>query len=83
MTRRMQYTQPAPPGGVFAADAFEAQIGRTVPLTLGGSSLERDCEIVDAVVSEDGSSVMLTVEVDEDAFPSETLAGNGFSIAEG
>jgi len=82
MTRKVKYVQPAPSGGTFAPDAFAHQIGRTLPLTLEGSSAERDCVLVAAQVSGDGQSVEFTLEVDDDAFPSSAYQANGFGFAE-
>lgn len=82
MTQRMRYTRPAPSGQIFAPDSFASQVGKTVPLTLEGSPLERDCRVVEAVVSESGTSVELTVDVDADIFPPEVFSANGFRVVE-
>lgn len=81
-TRKVKYSQPAPPGERFAPDAFASQIGKTVPLTLEGSPAERDCKVLGAEVSEDGTSVEMTFEVDADAFPPSVYAANSFSFAD-
>ena len=82
MTRKVKYTQPAPSGEVFAPDAFASQVGKTIPLTLEGSPAERDCKLVAAEVSDDGTSVEFTLEVDDDAFPQSVYSVNGLSIAD-
>jgi hypothetical protein len=76
---KVKFVQPAPPGEMFAPDVFASQIGKTVPLTLEGDPAERDCVVVGAAVSEDGTSVELTLEVDD--LPAlHTLDANGLSI---
>jgi hypothetical protein len=77
----IKYVQPAAPGEMFAPDAFASQIGKTLPLSLEGDPTERDCKLVGATVSEDGTSVELTLEVDDLPAP-QTLAANGISLAE-
>ena len=61
---KAKFVQHAPPGSVFSPDLFAEQIGREVPIAGTGMSTK----ITDAVVSEDGSEVELTVELPDD-FP--------------
>ncbi|MFC9429261.1 hypothetical protein [Streptomyces sp. NPDC056987] len=60
---KMSYEQPAPDGATFAADAFEGQIGKEVPVNIPGEEAKKG-RIVAAQVAGDGRSVELTVDVD-------------------
>jgi hypothetical protein len=53
----------APRGDVFSSRAFEAQVGRAVPVHNDVDGTEDIGTIVAAVVAEDGSHVMLDVEL--------------------
>lgn len=60
-TMRIGMKVRAGPDEVFAPDAFDSQIGKTVPVRLPG--LSRRGRVVGAQVSPDGRSCTLTVEV--------------------
>jgi hypothetical protein len=64
VSMRAKFSQKAADGMVFSPDLFAAQIGREVPIT----GTEMTAKIMDAVVSEDGSEVVLTLELPDD-FP--------------
>jgi hypothetical protein len=53
--------QPAKPGTVFAPDAFERQVGRTVPFKVG-DEVVGEARIVSVVVSDDGTDAEITLE---------------------
>jgi hypothetical protein len=55
-------TEQAEPHTVFAATAFDSQIGKTIPIKFGAG--QADGKLVAAEVAEDGGSVTLTVEVE-------------------
>jgi hypothetical protein len=60
---KMSYEQPAPDGATFAADAFDGQIGKEVPVNVPGGG-RKTGRVLAAQVAEDGRSVELTLEVD-------------------
>lgn len=80
MSPRVAFTQPADPGTTFAPDVFESQIGRTVPMNIEGREIEEGCKILAAQVSDDGTSVELTVDVPDGSLPQ--TGSVSFSIAE-
>lgn len=66
----------------FAPDAFDTQIGKTVPLNYEGHGTY-NCKIVGAEVAEDGSQVTLTVELPDDVqLPGSSSFLSGLSIAD-
>jgi hypothetical protein len=67
--------QPATPGTVFAPDAFNRQIGETLPMTFEGVQVD-DCRLVSADVAADGAHVELTLDV-----PAELLGAPMSSIS--
>jgi len=58
---RIAMDQPAPDGGVFAPNAFDSQVGKTVPLNVGGETTT--CTITAAKVADDGLSVEVCLDV--------------------
>lgn len=65
MPTRIIIVQQAGEFEIFAPGAFDNVVGSTVPVDLNGSPLG-DGTMVDAVVAEDGKSVTLTVDLDDD-----------------
>lgn len=59
----MSYKQPAPVGATFAADAFDGQVGKEVPVNIPGEG-PKTGRVLAAQVAEDGRSVELTLEID-------------------
>lgn len=59
----MSFRQPAPAGATFAADAFDGQIGKEVPVNIPGET-PKTGRVVAAQVADDGESVELTIDVD-------------------
>jgi hypothetical protein len=68
MTQRPRATEPEIPGERFAHDAFDSQVGRTVPFRIEGADAT-EATVVGAKVSDDGTSVTLTLEVPDDVLP--------------
>ncbi|GGP55988.1 hypothetical protein [Streptomyces abikoensis] len=60
---KMKYEQPAPSGATFAADAFDGEIGKEVPVNIPGEPPTTG-RILAAHVADDGRSVELTLDVD-------------------
>jgi phage head maturation protease len=58
---RFTITQPAGPHEVFAADAFDAQVGKTIPVNISGRTV--DGVLTAATVDADGRTAHLTIEV--------------------
>lgn len=69
MTQRLSISQPAAPNERFAANAFDSQVGSTVPLRIEGSSEAAQATVVAAEVSDDGGAVTLTLEVPDGVIP--------------
>jgi hypothetical protein len=59
----MTFTYPASPGERFDSTAFDSQIGKTIRVNMPDGSA-REGVVRGAVVSPDGTSVELTIEVD-------------------
>jgi hypothetical protein len=78
----MKHTLPADPGTQFTPTAFDGQVGKTVPMNVHGHPVEGGCKIVGALVSEDRSSVELTLEVPDGTLPQNVLTPGSVSIAE-
>ena len=73
---KVKFVQKAEPGTLFHPGMMSAQIGKTVPVR----QTEGTAKVVDAVVSEDGSEVELTLELSDGLItPSPSAAS--FSIA--
>lgn len=69
----VEVVQEAPEHHTFAPDVFSSQIGKVVPLKVEGRQID-NCKVVAAVVSEDGSSVNLTLEVPDGLFPAPPMS---------
>lgn len=80
MTQHLSIQQPAAPGERFAHDAFDSQVGRTVPLHIEGSPDAAEATVVAAEVSDDGTAVKLTLDVPDGLIPQPTLGS--FSLSE-
>ncbi|GAA4688035.1 hypothetical protein GCM10023324_48430 [Streptomyces youssoufiensis] len=59
----MTFEQPAPADATFAADAFERQIGKDVPVKREGQEPTTG-RLVAAKVVDDGRAVELTIDID-------------------
>ena len=73
MTQRVSTSETAAHGELFAHDAFESQVGRTVPLRIEGSPDAAEATVVAAEVSDDGTAVTLTLDVPDGMIPAPTL----------
>lgn len=73
---KVKFVQKAEPGTLFHPGIMASQVGKTVPVR----SSEGTAKVVDAVVSEDGSEVELTLELSEGLITPDQSAGL-FSIA--
>jgi hypothetical protein len=62
---RLKLVQPAAAGERFAPTAWDSQIGKRIPFSVGERRTR--CTLVAAQVAEDGLSVELTIDVDEPA----------------
>jgi hypothetical protein len=69
MTENERGTESETPGERFAHDAFDSQVGRTVPLRVEGSTDAVQATVTDAEVSDDGTMVTLTLDVPDGALP--------------
>jgi len=77
------FTQHAEPGTVFAADAFDGQIGKRVPLRIDDVLHSDALEILAVEVSADGRSMAIKAAMsDELAEPIQRGAVAGLSITE-
>jgi hypothetical protein len=72
--------QTAQPGERFASDSFDGQIGRTVPLRVDGSPQEADATVIAAQVSDDGTSVDLTLDIPAAVLPPPDVRPGAFSL---
>lgn len=79
MTQHVNISEPAAPGERFAHDAFDSQVGRTVPLRVEGSP-NAEATVVAAEVSDDGRAVTLTLDVPDGLLPPATPGS--FSLSE-
>jgi len=61
----LTFLHRAEPGERFARTAWDNQIGKTVPFNIGERRIRYRCILIAAEVSEDGSSVQLTIETDD------------------
>lgn len=73
MGNLVQTVQRAGDHQQFASDAFDSQIGKTVPLTIEGQRVD-SCKVVAAEVAEDGSSVTMILEVPDGLFPAHAVS---------
>lgn len=80
MTQRLSISEPAAPGEQFAHNAFDSQVGRTVPLRIEGAPDAAEATVVAAEVSDDGTAVTLTLDVPDGLIPPATPGS--FSLAE-
>lgn len=80
MSQRIKVEQSAEPGTTFARDAFDSQIGKTVPMNVEGRAVDGGCKLVGAEVADDGRSVSLTLEVPDGALPGAGTARGSFGI---
>lgn len=67
---RARFTEHAADDVRFGQDAFDAQVGKRVPLNMVGSDgiTIGECEIVAATVAGDGRSVEFEIEFDMGSF---------------
>lgn len=79
MTQRVSIDQPAPANARFAPDVFDSQVGHTVPLRIEGSP-DVEAVLVYAEVSEDGTSVTLTLDVPDGTIPGPTPGSLPLSV---
>jgi hypothetical protein len=79
MTQHLTSSQYAPSGEVFAHDAFDDQVGRTVPLRVEGSPDVAQATVIAAEVSDDGTSVAFTFNIPDGTIPSVTLGSVSLS----
>jgi hypothetical protein len=63
---RLSVRIPAPEGTRFAPDAFTAQVGSRAQLAVDTFGVKLDGVLVVAAVADDGSSVFITVETEDD-----------------
>lgn len=63
---RITVSQQAPFGEAFAPGCFDSSVGKHVPFKIDGQSVTI-CELLSVEVSDDGLSVLLTVETPDDA----------------
>lgn len=80
MAQRIEVEQPAEPGAQFARDAFDGQVGKTVPMNIEGRAVEGGCTVVGAEVAEDGASVTLTLELPDGALPQPSAPPGSFGL---
>lgn len=73
---RIVVTHAAPPGTVFEQHAFDSQTGKEVPFQIEGDRTFRST-VIEAVVSADGSTVDITLDV-----PHLRLPVDGISLKE-
>lgn len=64
MTVRIELKQEADPGTLFALGAFDGSVGKAFPVTSLGDPV-RAGTLIKAVVAPDGTSVTLTIELDQ------------------
>ncbi len=79
-TMKVTTEQYAGPHTTFAPDAFDSQIGRTVPLTLDGETIDT-ATLTEAQVSEDGAYVEFTFDV-PDRFLTSDLTGISLDLGD-
>jgi len=79
MTQRVGITQTANPGERFAHNAFDSQVGRTIPFRIEGTDAGQ-ATVVGAEVSDDGTSVKLTLDVPADALPQSLTSPERLSL---
>jgi hypothetical protein len=80
VSRQVQFNQPAGPESRFAPDAFDSQIGKTVPMNIEGQPIEGGCKILAVEVADDGTSATFTAEVPDGTLPPDpTPFSVGFS----
>jgi hypothetical protein len=79
MTQRLSTSQHAAPGERFAHNAFDSQVGSTVPLRIEGSVEAAEATVVAAAVSDDGTAVTFTLDVPDGTIPAATLTGLSLS----
>lgn len=79
MTTRLKSSQSAAPGEQFAPDAFDSQVGRSVPLRIEGSSDTAQATVTAVEVSNDGASVTFTLDVPDGVIPPPTLGSLSLS----
>ena len=80
MTNRVSSSQSAGPGERFAHNAFDSQVGRTVPLRVEGSPDTTQATLIGADVSDDGTSVTFTFDVPDGVIPPPTLESLSLSV---
>lgn len=61
-TRRVKFEMHAPSNTHFGPDAFRTSVGRTMPVTFGGTEDVR-ATIVDVKISDDGIIATFTAEL--------------------
>jgi hypothetical protein len=76
---RTTFSQPAPDGSEFAADAFDAQIGKEIPVNMGQSTRVLG-RVLSAAVAPDGRSV--EIDIDIPGVPEPTYPAGSFGFAD-
>jgi hypothetical protein len=66
MSQHLSFSQSAAPGEQFAHDAFDSQVGRSVPFRVEGAADAAEATVVAAEVSDDGTRVTLTLDVPDE-----------------
>lgn len=81
---QISFWQPAGENERFASHAWDGQLGKQVPLKGPGGEDLGLCTLVSAEVAEDGSGVMLTIEVPDSFSPDRAIpmSGMGFAFRE-
>jgi len=66
---RTTFRCPAPTGDIYAAGAFDHQIGATIALTydLAAGPVRRVGRLVSADVAADGRSILITIDTGRDS----------------
>lgn len=59
---RYQFHYPAEENTIFAKDAFKNSVGKSFKMGVEGTDISDESKLIDAEVSEDGKSVLFTIE---------------------
>jgi hypothetical protein len=77
---RFAFIYHAPVGDVFAAEAFEKQLGTEVTFRAHSGKPSYSGELVAAEVLEAGRSARITLDIPDEAFPDDLKATGPWSI---